>query len=333
MPTSYLVTGATGHLGFNVIKALHSRGYKVRGLVLPDDPNIERLDGLATVFTGDIRDKSTLDEFFDCPSTDDICVIHCAAITTFQPKFSQEIWDINVVGTSNILDMCKVFHVKKLVYVSSVAAVPSLPGNEMTYEISEFRTDRVKGFYGKTKAAATSLVLEAASKGLDASVVHPSAVMGPDDYGCTHLTQAVQDYLHGQLPVTTKGGLDIVDVRDVAEGIISCLENGRQGECYFLTNKYYTVREILKIVHFLSGTNEVYLSIPGWMTSVSTPVFGVYYRLRKQRSLLNSNIVKAMQRNSNFSHEKARKELGYTTRSISETVVDTIDFLRKEGRI
>ena len=78
MPTSYLVTGATGHLGFNVIKALHSRGYKVRGLVLPDDPNIDRLDGLATVFTGDIRDKSTLDEFFDCPSTDDICVIHCA---------------------------------------------------------------------------------------------------------------------------------------------------------------------------------------------------------------------------------------------------------------
>ena len=69
------------------------------------------------------------------------------------------------------------------------------------------------------------------------------------------------------------------------------------------------------------------------MTSVSTPVFGVYYRIRKQRSLLNSNIVKALQRNSNFSHEKARKELGYTTRSISETVVDTIDFLRKEGRI
>ena len=185
MPTSYLVTGATGHLGYNVIKALHDKGCKVRGLVLPDDPNTDRLQDLAEVFTGDIRDKSTLDEFFDCPSTDDICVVHCAAITTFRQKFNQEVWDINVVGTSNILDMCRVYHVRKMIYVSSMAAVPSLPDNELTCEISEFKTDKVFTFYGKTKAAATSLVLDAAAKGLDVSVVHPSAVIGPYDFGCT----------------------------------------------------------------------------------------------------------------------------------------------------
>lgn len=330
MGITYLVTGATGHLGFNIIRLLTSQNKKVRALVLPNDPSIQHIKDMCEVFYGDITDKLTMEDFFDCSSTDDVYVIHCAGIVSLLDKFNQKVWDVNVGGTKNILDMCKLYHVRKLVYVSSVHAIPELPMGETITEVDHFDTEKVIGLYAKTKAAASQLVLQEAAAGLDASIVQPSGIFGPGDYQQGHLTSLLIEYINGRLPAGTQGGYDFVDVRDVAAGIISCLEKGRKGECYILSNRYFSVKEILDLAHVSTGLKEVKLMIPNWIIRMSAPAVNVYYKLSKKKPLFSSYSMYTLQSNSIFSHDKATSELDYHPRGMLETIRDTVEFIKKE---
>ena len=156
-----------------------------------------------------------------------------------------------------MVDLCENIWGKKLIYVSTVHAIPEKEKGEVIIEISDFNPDEVVGLYAKTKSEATTYVLAAARKGLNASVVHPSGISGPYDYGNGHLTTLVIDYCKNWLVAGIKGGYDFVDVRDVAQGIISCCTKGSSGECYILSNKYFTVQEILFMLHKITGKKEV----------------------------------------------------------------------------
>ena len=332
MSVSYLVTGATGHLGYNIVRNLYRKGCRVRALVLPDDPNAFRLADMAQIFYGDVTDRTTLDEFFDCPSTDDIQLIHCGALLTLDYKFNQEVWDVNVIGTKNILDLASSYHVSRRVFVSGVSAIPLDEEKEVLTEITDFRTDKVTGIYGKTKAAASSLVMGAAEEGLNISMVLPSVLIGPYDYGQTYATQLIEDYLNGRVSLRSNGGFDFADVRDVAEATIRCLQLGEKGETYILSNQYCSIKDIYAILHELAGVREVRLSLPGWMTRSSSPVTGNWLRKTKRRSLSTTYSKYMLKANARFSHAKADEKLGYTVRDIRETLRDTIEFLRSENR-
>lgn len=332
MSITYLVTGATGHLGNNVISILHNQQEKVRALVLPNDPFVKHIEGKCQIYYGDVTDKTSMEEFFDCSSKDDIYVIHCAGIVSLHNKFNQKVWDVNVVGTKNILDMCKLYHVKKMVYVSSVHAIPELPNNETITEVNSFDTEKVVGLYAKTKAAATQLVLQEAAAGLDVSIVHPSGIIGPNDYQQGHLTALIEEYINGRLPAGTDGGYDFVDARDVAQATINCSKMGKPGECYILSNHYCTIKELLDMAHEAAGVKPIKLMMPNWIVKMSSPIMGVYYRATKKKPLFTSYSIYTLQSNSHFSHEKATRELDYHPRSLQETINDTVTFLKNEQR-
>ncbi|HBQ64452.1 MAG TPA: nucleoside-diphosphate sugar epimerase, partial [Clostridiales bacterium] len=133
--TIYLVTGATGHLGHVIVRRLTEKGCKVRALVLPGDVNTSRIPPGTEIIAGDLLDKESLTRFFAVGSGIRAVVIHCAGIVSTCSSFSKPMYDVNVTGTRNIVDLCLATRAAKLVYVSSVHALPVLPRGQKIREI------------------------------------------------------------------------------------------------------------------------------------------------------------------------------------------------------
>lgn len=332
--TIYLLTGAAGNLGSSISRILISQNKKVRALVLPGDPAEQRVPKAAEIFIGDIMNDASLEKFFTVNGESEIVVIHCASIVTVTPDFNQKVYDVNVKGTQNIIDKCIEYKVSKLVYISSISAIPELNNGETIREVGTFDPNKVIGFYGKTKAEATQLVLNAVRKeGLDASIIFPSGIYGPNDYAYGYVTNFTMDYVNEKLAAGVAGSLNAVDVRDLAKGVIACAEKGRKGEGYIMANRTLSFRELFDILHQVTGAREVKIIIPMPIARVLAFIAGIQSKITKKPAWLTSFTLYNLARNNNYSSEKAVKELGYTVRPFEETIADTISWLSDEGKI
>ncbi len=326
----YFVTGAAGHLGNVITRQLVDNGSEVRALVLPNEKNAPEK---AQIFIGNVCEKDSLRPCFENLNGHQLVVIHCAGIVSIASKFNQNVYDVNVTGTKNIVDLCMEYGVSKLIYVSSVHAISEKPHGTTITETTVFNAELVVGLYAKTKAEATAYVLGAADRGLNVCIVHPSGIAGPYDNGNGHLTTLVIDYYKNRLTSGVSGGYDFVDVRDVASGIIAASDKGRKGECYILSNKYYKVKDILMLLHEITGKKSIKNFLPIWFVKFTAPIAEFYYKILKQTPLFTSYSIYTLNSNSEFSHQKATDELGYTTRDMRDTLIDTVNWLKEENRI
>lgn len=327
MEQIYLVTGAAGHLGSAVTAALLARGARVRALVLPGEPHPP---AGAECCTGDVCDPESLRAFFDVPG--EKRVIHCAGIVTIAGRIDPHVRAVNVGGTRNVIALCRETGAR-LLHVSSVHAIPDLPRGAVIREVARFDPAAVVGYYAKTKAEATQLVLDAAADGLDARVVHPSGILGPGDWGRGHLTALVADFCARRLPCAVEGGYDFVDVRDVAAGAVAAADRGRAGECYILANRWYSIRAVLAKLEELTGIRAARFCAPGFLVRAAAPLSERLCAARGRPPLFTGYSVYTLGTNAHFSHEKADRELGYIVRPLRETLADTVAWLREAGRI
>lgn len=322
----YIVTGAAGHLGCAIMHALLNAGEEAYGLLLPGQTAMVSGPHI-TYFHGDVCEIESLRCLFESADGKDLIVIHTAAMISIAEKIPPKLYEVNVNGTKNILKLCKEYHVKRLVHVSSVHAIPEAPDGATMKEMNSYSADRVVGGYAKTKAEAVQAVLDAAEEGLDAVVVFPSGILGPYDGGNNHLTQMVAECLQGKIPVCVKGGYDIVDVRDVAAGCLQAAEYGRKGEGYILSGHYIPLSRLMAMVRSSAGRTEIPV-IPTVFARIAVPFIEMYASMRHRRPLYTRYSLHTIGSNSNFSNQKAREELGYSTRSLGETIADTISWLK-----
>ncbi|HQM97011.1 MAG TPA: NAD-dependent epimerase/dehydratase family protein [Clostridia bacterium] len=324
MKEIYAVTGALGFLGNAIVDNLLSKGKTVRVLDIGQDKHGLMKDKDVKFFRGDICLTSSLEDFFTVEDDDNLIVIHAAGVVSISSKYSQVMHDVNVTGTQNIVDMALKHKIRKLVYVSSVHAIPELPKNETIIETLNFDPDLVKGEYSKSKAIATKIVLDSVKKGLDAVVVHPSGIIGPGDYAGGHTTQLVKDCANGNLTACVNGGYDFVDVRDVAEGVVLAAEKGISGNTYILSGEYYPVRKITDAICSVIGRKQIKTILPLWFAKMTAPFAELYYRIRKQKPLFTSYSLYTLQSNSKFNSKKAQEELGYKKKfSLKQSIEDT----------
>ncbi len=325
MKRLYIITGAKGHLASTIIRYLKDTDCEIRGLILPSEQGIDH--ECISYFKGDISDIKSMQEIFTNLKGYKVVVIHAAGIISIERKVSPLLNKVNVLGTKNIITLCLEHHVHKLIYVSSVHAIPEKENLAAIEEVSLFSPDKVTGAYAKTKAQASQAVLDAVKQGLNAVIVHPSGIIGPYDTGNNHVVQLIKDYIAGKLPAGVSGGYDFVDVRDVAKGCIATVEKGEKGECYILSNRYCTIKELLEIMRFaLSGPKKI--CIPLWLAKMVAPLFECFAKITKQRPLFTTYALYTLGSNGYFLHDKARKVLGYYPRNIQNTIVDTINWLQ-----
>ncbi len=325
----FIITGANGHLGGTIIRKLKDSEALVRGLILPSEQGRPQANVLYVM--GDVRDKTSLEPLFAQTEGMEVVVIHTAGIIDIAGDVSQVMHDVNVGGTRNVVELCMEHHAKRLLYVSSVHAIPEKDKLSVLEEVGRFSADAVVGGYAKTKAEATQIVLDAVREGLDAVVVHPSGILGPYDSSHNHLVQMVSDYIHGKLPACVNGGYDFVDVRDVAAGCLSAIEKGRSGECFILSNRHYEIKDILGMVKSIWGGRKLPV-LPMWMARAFAPLFGWGARLRKKRPLYTKYSLYALKSNDRFSHDKATRELGYQPRDLYQTILDTVAWITRTPR-
>ena len=331
----YLVTGAAGFLGGTVCRQLIEDGQKVRAFILPNDPARKFVPEEAEIVEGDLTDIESLKPFFDVPEGEEAVVLHIGSIVTSSPDFNQEVIDVNVGGTKNIIEMClNTPGVKKLVYCSSTGAIPEQPKGTTIKEIDFFDETKVPGCYAMSKALATQEVLDAVHhRGLNACVVHPSGIMGPGDYAIGEPTQNLIRIINGELPMGIDGDFNLCDVRDLAQGTIGAALKGRCGECYILANEPVTFKEFCRMVTEESGGKKVSVFLPTFAANLMASMMEAKAKKSGEKPLMTTFNVYSMDRNNQFDSSKAKKEFGYTTRPYEETIHDMVQWLLAEGII
>lgn len=332
MEEVYLVTGGAGHLGTAVVQMLLESGKQVRILALDQERHLPK--GPVEIIRGDVCNPASLKPFFNNPKGQEQILIHCAGIVSISTRNTEALYRVNCQGTSNIIEKALESRVKRMVYVSSVHAIPEKPKGVTITEVSDFSPDRVVGHYAKSKAIASASVMEACrGRGLPACVVHPSGIIGPYDHGRGHTTALLTDYCSGRLTASIDGGYDFVDVRDVAEGILSACSKGRIGEGYILSNRYFRVQELLELLCTLTGGKRISHTLPLWFLKGTASLCEAYYQWRGTPPLFTAYSIYTLNSNGLFSHDKADRELGYHTRDMRNTLLDTLEWLREQGRI
>ena len=322
----WLVTGATGHIGNVLVRKLLGRGEKVRALILPDESR-EPLRGLdVEAVEGDVLN---LDSLFE-PMRGIKGIFHLAGVISIMPGPNPFVRKVNVDGTKNILHAAKESGVEKLVYTSSIHAIQRVEEGVIDESVP-YDMNNPYGAYDRSKAEATLEVLNAAQAGLNAVIACPTGVIGPHDYRGSMMGAVIHDAAFAKPSFYVDGAYDFVDVRDVADGLINAAEKARPGESYILSGSKISVRYLLETVREITGRHFFQMKIPFDLAKFAALFTPMYYSMARVTPRFTPYSLEVLRSNSNISHAKAARDLGYRPRSIYESISDTVKwFLEKK---
>jgi len=322
------VTGATGHVGANLVRTLVASGHSVRALV--HGGNRRGLDGVACEFVdGDILERATLDRAFaGCER-----VFHLAARISIAPGDEDVVHAVNVDGTRNVVAACQTARVSRLIHFSSIHALSPTPHDQAIDETRALTSSPHMPPYDRSKAQAEREVQAAIARGLDAVIVNPTAILGPHDYGPSAMGRVLLDLYYRRLPALVDGGFDWVDVRDVIAGALAAADRAPTGARYLLSGARRTVAELASIVKDVTGVRPPRITSPMWLARIGAPFATAYARVAGKEPLYTKHSLHALRNHQLVSHDKAARELGYTSRPLIETITAAYDWFRDAGAL
>ena len=312
------LTGASGHIGANLCRELLAGKHKLRVLA---NRFTASLDGLDIEFVkGDLLNLTSVREVAQGAEI----FIHLAASISINGD--QHVLDTNVVGTRNVLDAVRDCRVKRLIHFSSIHALVHQPLDQTLDEERPLAvSDRI--IYNQSKALAEELVHHAVESGLDAVIINPTSVMGPNDFKPSLIGQAIIQLYKGKIPALIPGGYDWVDVRDVTAGTISAMDKGRTGQSYLLSGHYKTLQELHEQILLIQGKDKKLPVIPFWLAEVGVPFLRAWARISGNKPLYTRESVEILKSaHTGISSNKARKELGFESRPFEDTLRDTLEW-------
>lgn len=317
------VTGASGHVGVNLCRALTSAGHEVNVLIHRHDQVLRSMP--VRVHKGDLLMEDTLLPFLDGVEV----VFHLAARISITGDPDGMTTRINTEGTRNMLAAARTCRVRRFIHFSSIHAFRQHPLGAPLDETRPLVEN--EGFaYDRSKAEGERMVMEAARNGMDALVLSPTAIIGPEDAEPSLTGTAVIDLYNHKIPSLVPGGYDWVDVRDVVTSAINAIDHGRKGEKYLLSGHWHSLREFSGLIGEHSGRKTVSRVVPVWLARFGLPFIALYSRISGSKPLYTSESLTIISEGSRqISHEKASRELNHQPRSLSETIRDLLAWYKE----
>ncbi|MDD2534207.1 MAG: NAD-dependent epimerase/dehydratase family protein [Eubacteriales bacterium] len=330
-----LITGATGHIGNVLVHALARRHpHETLRIFLQHHEHLDHFDRLKLeLYYGDIRRLPDVQAAVSGARV----VFHLAGLIDTSLRPGPILRDINVGGTKNVVIACENTPGVRLIYVSSVHALPDLPGDATISEVEDFPVLGLLGGYAQSKSDATALVTAAVKRGLDAVIAFPSGVIGPDDYKLSEMGRMFR-YFHAigslRLVLSFRGAYNFVDVRDVVSGLLAMAEHGRTGQGYILSGHRISLAEIIRLEREVVGFRQpLILSVPVSLVKAGAYLMAGFAHIFHIHSIITPYSIAVLQSNSFISHEKASRELGYLPRPIVDTFRDSLTWMLQAGLI
>ena len=320
------VTGANGHVGANLCRSLLAEGHQVRGLVHEHQDAIEGLD--IEIVKGSVNDGDALRKLFKGADI----VFHLAAVISIDGQ-KDKLLQVNYEGTKNLINIIRENGVKRLIHFSSIHALKHYPFDEPMDETRPLMTEGPT-WYEITKSRADKMVLEATKDGLDAVVLNPTAIVGPNDFKPSLVGTVLIRLYNNSLPALVPGGYNWVDVRDIVQGAIAAMDKGRKGERYILGGKWVSVKDLAITVENVTGKKVNKLTVPTGLARFGVPFIKAYAKITNQEPLYTGeSLTTLVEVNKKINCKKAETELGYSSRELEVTIRDTINWFRQKGYI
>ena len=331
MAVKYLVSGGEGALGKTVISMLLQRGEKVRILmselsdtrIYRNNPNIEICYGIST-------DKDSMIEFFDLEDPRSAILFHTDEYVSLSDSTNLTMRRVNVIGAENIVDMCLKRKVGKLVYLSSAYALnPEVKGEDLTIH---FDRNKVDGEYAKSKAEAAAYVMEKVSLNrLNAVMVLPTFIIGPgysEDY---EINKVLNSYLNNGTIPPKQGGRAFVDVRDVANAMLTLADKGEPGAGYIVSGDYKTSGEFFQDVNEIQGNDAPVKTASKLVMSKSlAKLVDFYYKITHKENPKEAYTLFSDNPDARF-EDNSKGVLPELTISFKDSLKDTIEGAQRGG--
>jgi len=321
------LTGASGFVGSHVARTLLRRGHEVRCLVRPSSPRTAIAELPVETVEGDLRDAGSVRRAM----TGCRAVYHCAADYRLYVPDPRAMYATNVDGTRNVMSAAHDLGVERVVYTSTVGALGLTADGSPADETTPVTIASMVGHYKRSKFLAERVADEWAARGLPVVIVNPSAPVGENDVKPTATGQMIVDFLDGRMKAYVDTGLNLVDVRDVAEGHVLAAEKGRPGEKYILGNRNLTLKEICDLLAAVSGRPTARVRLPHWVPLLASAVDTAVSRVAGREPRLAMDAVRLARHRMFFDCAKAVRELGLPQTPVEQALERAVTWFDGRG--
>ena len=322
------ITGATGFVGHHVAAALIRKGWSLRALCRKQPAQYRDLPGIVWQ-VGDIRNP---DQVMSAMSGAE-AVFHVAADYRLWARNPRDIYESNVTGTLNVMQAALATGVRRVVYTSSVGALGLFSDGTPADENAPVCLDDMVGHYKRSKFLAEREAEKFLDKGLPLVFVHPSTPVGPGDHKPTPTGKIIVDFLNRKMPAYLDTGLNLVDVRDVAEGHRLALERGKIGQKYILGNRNLTLAKIFTMLEDISGVPAPGVKLPYTPILWLAGILHLVSRLTGRQPLVPYEGVKMAAKRMFFDPSKAIRDLGLPQTPVETALSDAVAWFRQNGYV
>ncbi len=315
-----LITGATGFVGSYVVRYLLKNGYT--NLICLKRTN-SRIDLLSDIkekiefVDGDVLDIVFLEDLLQNIDA----VIHTAAMVSFRKKDKKKMLKTNIEGTSNLVNICLEYKIKKFVHISSIAALGRSESGKIINEKNEWENSKYNSDYAISKYLSELEVWRGFAEGLNVAVINPSMIIGAGFWNIG--TSEFFKQIENGLSFYTSGTNGFVDVRDVARISVQLLENNVSGERFICSSENVKYKHFFENIASGLGKSAPKFAFPNFLTNMIGFFLDIFNILSGGRSNLSSQSLKNANFTSLYDNEKSLNVLNFKYIPITETLKET----------